>query len=160
MILSLIRWAKEKVQGKKPQVSRSEVLVAIPVKNPLIEWERVARKADDTESVPTVLMKIPRRKDKMGNLAAKIFRLPDFRKLELDEIGSDVWELCDGTHTVEAIIKALGDKYKMNRRQTEASVTAFLKMLAERRLVALKTGRAVKSAKQTGGSTPRKQKRA
>ncbi len=160
MILNLIQWAREKVQGKKPQVSRAEVLAAVPIKNPLIEWERVERSGDDSNAEPTVVMKIPRRKDKLGNLAAKIFRLPGFRKLELDEIGSDVWELCDGTRSVEVIIKALGDKYKMNRRQTEASVTAFLKMLAERRLIALKTGRATKSARQTGGNTPRKQKRA
>lgn len=160
MILKLFALAKEKIQGKKPQISRADVLAAIPLRNPLIEWERVTPKDADAEAAQTVLMKIPRRKDKLGNFAAKIFRLPDFRKLELDEIGSDVWEFCDGTRTVEAIIKGMGDKYKMNRRQTEASVTAFLKMLAERRLIALKTGSAPKKTKPTGGSAPRKHKRA
>ena len=96
-------------------------------------------------------------------------KLPDFRKLELDEIGSDVWEMCDGTLTVEALTKAVCAKYRLNRRQGETSVTAYLKQLAERRLVALRTGganagagAAKRSARQTnsGGSGSRKQKRA
>ncbi|MEI6431031.1 MAG: PqqD family protein, partial [bacterium] len=86
------------------------------------------------------LLKIPRRKDKFGNLMAKIFRLPEYRRLELDEIGSDVWELCDGETPVESLTKAICDRYKLNRRQAETSVTAYLKMLAERNLIALKAG--------------------
>lgn len=171
MILRLFRWAKDKVDGKKPQVSRTEVLAALPVRNPKVEWERVSKKADDegesaeagaTKAEALVLIKVPRRQDRMGNIAAKIFRLPDSRNLELDEIGSDVWELCDGKHSVEDLTGALVRKYRLNRRQAETSVTAYLKMLAERRLIALKAGQSGKAERQGGKTarTARKPKRA
>jgi hypothetical protein len=138
VIRGLINQVRQRVEGKKPSVPRSEVLAARPVRNPAVEWAREQR----TEDSPLVaLLKIPRRKDKFGNLVAKLFRLPDFRKLELDEIGSDVWEMCDGANSIEALTKAICAKYRLNRRQAETSVTAYLRMLAERRLVVLKTGK-------------------
>lgn len=175
MIVGLLKWAQEKVVGKKPEVSRTIVLAALPVRNPQVEWERVRKDADeesttDEDEAPAevgtaealVLIKVPRRKDRLGNLTAKIFRLPEFRNLELDEIGSDVWELCDGKHSVEDLTGVLVKKYRLNRRQAETSVTAYLKMLAERRLIALKTGQSGKAEGQRGKTTrtSRKPKRA
>ena len=55
----------------------------------------------------------------------------------MDQIGSEVWELCDGTHSVEGISQAISRSYKLNKRQAETSVTAYLKMLADRRLIGL-----------------------
>jgi hypothetical protein len=177
VIRGLINQVRERVEGKKPKIPRSEVLAARPVRNPAVEWERWQR----NEETPLVaLLKIPRRKDRFGNLVARLFRLPDFRKLELDEIGSDVWEMCDGTNSVEALTKAVCTKYRLNRRQAETSVTAYLKMLAERRLVVLRKAasgersgaKAAKTApksaakaqqnvqQRTGGSPERRQKRA
>src|SRR5436309_12077809 len=100
-------WLKKMVGGKQPQFSRAEVLAALPVRNPGVTWERVPADPEDADSVAVVRMRIPRRSDKFGNIVAKIFRLPDFRKMELDEIGSEVWERCDGQNTVEDITKAL-----------------------------------------------------
>ena len=133
----IIAFLKERLGGSKPKVARSEVLAARPFRNPAVTWAREVR---DENAPPIALLRIPRRKDKMGNLMAKIFRLPEFRRMELDEIGSDVWELCDGETSVETLTKAVCDRYKLNRRQAETSVTAYLKMLAERNLIALKAG--------------------
>jgi hypothetical protein len=156
-----IQWAKDKVTGKKPQVSRAQVMSARPLRNPSVEWTREKRDAEDPEAKPVVQLKIPRRSDKFGNVVAKIFRLPEFRKLELDEIGSDVWEMCDGTNSVEELTKGLVMQYRLNRRQAETSVTAYLRMLAERRLIVLRTGSEAKSSKgATTRTTPKKHKRA
>ena len=87
-----------------------------------------------------VLVRVPRRQDRWGNFIAKWFKLPDDKKIELDQIGSDVWELCDGTHSVESIASRISKSYQLNKRQAEASVTAYLKMLADRRLIGLQTG--------------------
>ena len=143
----IIGFLKERINGAgKSKVSRAEVLSSCPMRNPQVAWEREAIVA---EAEPVALLKIPRRRDKFGNVVAKVFRLPDFRKLELDAIGSDVWERCDGATSVDTITKAVCDRYKLNRRQAETSVTAYLKMLAERRLIILKkgTGRAKPAAK-------------
>jgi hypothetical protein len=150
----IIDFLKERVSGK-PKVSRAQVLASRPVRNPLVAWEREARYE---EAPPLALLRIPRRSDRFGNLVAQLFRLPDFRKLELDEIGSDVWEMCDGTNTVESLTKAVCTKYRLNRRQSETSVTAYLRMLAERRLIALKADK--KTAPKTAHNLQRRQKRA
>jgi hypothetical protein len=151
----IVQYLKERVTGAgKPKVSRAEVLASRPVRNPQIVWDRepIAREVvtGDTDAA-VALLKIPRRSDKFGNMVATIFRLPDFRKLELDEIGSDVWEMCDGVMSVDAITKKIVERYKLNRRQAETSVTAYLRMLAERRLIILKRG---------AGTAGRKQKKA
>jgi hypothetical protein len=139
---------KNMVTGNRPKVTRAQMLGAIPVRNGTVQWARESR----DESRPNVaLLRIPRRSDKYGNTIAKLFKLPEFRKLELDEIGSDVWEMCDGTVSVDALTRAICTKYRLNRRQAEASVTAYIRMLAERRLVALKSPRG--SAAKNGGST-------
>jgi hypothetical protein len=140
---------KNMVTGNnRPKVTRAQMLGAIPVRNATVEWARETR----DESQPNVaLLRIPRRSDKFGNTIAKLFKLPDYRRLELDEIGSDVWEMCDGTISVDALTRAICTKYRLNRRQAEASVTAYLRMLAERRLVALKAAKG--SVAKSGGTT-------
>jgi len=142
-------------RGGKPKPSRGQIMGARPVRNPSVKWVREARLEDRP---PVALLQIPRRGDRWGNLLAKAFRLPDFRKVELDEIGSDVWELCDGVRSVDVISRAICVQYKLNKRQGEASVTAYLRMLAERRLVALRTGKtnagvAAKNDKATSGTS-------
>ena len=181
-----VQLIKNRVVGAKPTASRAEIMASRPVRNPVILWERTAPSgtqtakaksdADAAEDMgevaplpPVMLLKIPRRSDKWGNFVAHLFKLPEHRKLELDEIGSDVWELCDGVTTVEALNKAVCDKWQMNRRQGETSVTAYLKMLAERRLIAVRKGKAVtaaaapakrKGAQGQRGNAPARKKRA
>lgn len=132
----MIGFLRRYVEGKKPKVSRAEVLGARPIRNPAVEWERgVWHEAQPA----VVLLRIPRRADRWGNFVARVFKLPAFRRIELDEMGSDVWELCDGGMTVDALTRTICSRYRLNRRQAEASVTAYMRMLAERRLLALRT---------------------
>ena len=154
--MNMIAAIKERVAPAKPKITRSEILAARPLHNPIIEWERMARSGvrkndddddnnsdsdDKPEIVELVVLRVPRRKDKWGNFVAVWLKLPDFRKVELDEMGSDVWERCDGETSVEAINRDICSKYRLNKRQGEVSVTAYLKMLADRRFIRLKTGK-------------------
>lgn len=148
----MIGFLKQMVAGTKPKVSRPQVLQARPARNPLVEWER-ARRLEDGPAL--VLLRVPRRADRWGNLVARVFKLPSHRKIELDEMGSDVWEMCDATLTVDAVTRAVCTKYRLNRRQGEASVTAYLRMLAERRLLALRTGKPAGAASPTQSSKQR-----
>ena len=138
---------KRMIGAEKPTTTRAQVLTAYPIRNSAVEWQRGEGKNEGL-----VLLKIPRRPGRFANLTAKMLRMPDSRGLELDEIGTDVWELCDGQHTIEQVTVAIVTKYKLNRRQAEASVTVYLKRLAERRLVALRTGDGAPTKKkiQTG----------
>lgn len=45
---------------------------------------------------------------------------------KLNETGSLIWELCDGTHTVEEIIEKLAQEYDITKREAEQDVISFL----------------------------------
>lgn len=132
----MIGWLKEKVVPRRNQPTRAQVLASRPVRNPAIQWTRERRAESDKASL--VLLKVPRRADRIGDWIARWFKLPDHKKIELDEIGSDVWEMCDGRTTVEALTRAVCASYRLNRRQGETSVTAYLRMLAQRRLIGVR----------------------
>ncbi len=75
-------------------------------------------------------------------LVVKWLKPPSHRRVELDEVGSFVWELCDGQRTIETIVQQTSKHYKMHRREAEVSVTSFLQMLHERNFIAFyKMGR-------------------
>lgn len=98
-----------------------------PVRNQLVEWE--------TNEEGEALLKIPMRKSRRGKLLGMVFQMPQTRGVQLDEVGTFVWSLCDGNQTVEGIVKQTCKQYKMNRREVEVSVTSYLQMLAERNLI-------------------------
>jgi hypothetical protein len=50
----------------------------------------------------------------------------------LDEVGSFVWNLCDGEHPVSALVEALVERYKLGKREAEVSLTTYLKQLGKR----------------------------
>lgn len=147
----MLQALKDKISGK-PKITREQMLSVRPVRHPKIEWAREPRKSDE---VVVALLRIPRMRGRWADLMAKWLQIPDFKKVELDEIGSDVWEMCTGTSSVEAIAKAIGTSYRLNKRQAEVSVTAYLRMLAERRLIALRSSSPAKEAVPAKGTRKR-----
>jgi len=112
-----------------PRISREEILAAVPIRNALIEWE--------TNDHDEVVLQIPCRKDKTGRLLHRFFAAPPFKQVVLDELGSDVWNLCTGENNVDAIVKALAKKYKLGRREVELSLANYLRTLAQRGYIGL-----------------------
>jgi hypothetical protein len=113
-----------------PEMDRRATLMLRPGRNALLTWER-------QETGETILT-VPAN-DKAGKLTlwlAKRLKAPSERRVELDEVGGFVWELCDGQHTVDAIVQKTGKQYRMNRREAEVSVSMFLQMLHERNFIA------------------------
>ena len=117
---------------KKPKLSRDQALSARPVRNPVLKWER--------NENGEIRLLVPLRKDRVTRVLRKLLRAPEYKEILLDEVGSDIWELCDGKHTVQSIIAATCKKYKLTRRECEASVGTYLKMLSERNLVGFQLG--------------------
>jgi len=117
---------------KKPVLSRDQALRSRPTRNPLLGWDR----GEDGD----VHLRIPRRNDAVARILCRVFRAPDHKEIVLDEVGSDIWELCDGDTGVEGIVSTICRKYKLNRRECETSVAAYLKMLGERRLIGFQVG--------------------
>ncbi len=110
-----------------PRVDREAVLRLRPVRNAAIEWE--------TNEDGEALLRVPSRKDRVGKFASLLLKMPETRAVQLDEVGTFVWGLCDGRQTVDGIVKQTCKQYKMNRREVEVSVTTYLQMLSERNFI-------------------------
>jgi hypothetical protein len=103
------------------------MLASRPVRNESVEWER-----DENGEVCITLV---RARTWKVNLLSKIFYIPDRRKLVLDEVGSGVWEMCDGKTSVEKMIRGLSAQYKLNLKESEISLLHYLRQLGQKRLV-------------------------
>jgi len=114
---------------KEPTLSKREAMAVVPVRNECAEW---SKEADDK-----ILIHVPLRRDRLGRIIGRLFRLPHRKPYELDEVGALVWELCDGANDVERIVKEICSRYKLHRREAEASLAAFLKILADKKLIGL-----------------------
>jgi hypothetical protein len=66
-----------------------------------------------------------------------VFPFRDERKVQLDAAGSFVFSLCDGRRTVEKMIEKMMERHSLSFQEARASVCQFLKMLAERGVVAI-----------------------
>lgn len=129
--------------GRKPKIERKDALAIVPVRHPLVKWERAEGE---------VTLSIPMRDDRIARAVKSIIKtlrmakeLPECRQLGLDEVGLDVWELCDGVRTIDGIVQSVTGEYKLTRREAEASVTMFLQTLAKKNLIGLMSAGGKKS---------------
>jgi Coenzyme PQQ synthesis protein D (PqqD) len=60
------------------------------------------------------------------------------RKLQLDELGTAVWEQIDGERSVKQVIQWFAKKYQLHTKEAEVSVSRFLRELGKRGLIGLK----------------------
>jgi coenzyme PQQ biosynthesis protein PqqD len=57
----------------------------------------------------------------------------------LDELSGRIWELCDGSHSVSAMVEAICRDYDAPPETVEQDVLAFLGEMAEEKLLAHET---------------------
>ena len=116
-----------KLQPAEPD--RQAVMTLRPGRNALLTWET-------RESGETILT-IPENENvsALTRWMARRLKVPTEHRIELDEVGGFVWELCDGNNTIDAIVQQTRNRYKMNRREAEVSVTTFLQTLHERKFI-------------------------
>ena len=122
---------------RPPDVDRKAAMTLRPGRNSLLTWEK--------KEGGEILLTVPQNDTvpKITKMMAKYLKVPNERRVELDEVGAFVWELCDGNNTVDSIVQKTSKHYKMNRREAEVSVTMFLQMLHERNFIGFykKTGK-------------------
>ena len=116
-------------RGEGPRLDRQTSLAARPVLNRLVKVER------DAEG--NVVLRVPRRDSALVRTVSRAFRISPYRKVALDELGTFVIELCDGQHTVRAVVEKLAERFRLNRREAEVSTSTFLRDLARRSIIGL-----------------------
>jgi len=120
------------------RITREQALAARPFRNPELEVEY--------NDAGEIELKRPRRRTWWVNLLAKFGSVPEYQTLTLDKVGTAVWDLCDGEHTVRELIDRLADEHKLSRKEAEVSMVAYLRQLAQRGIIAL----AIEGKKETG----------
>ena len=118
---------------KKPHLTKDQVYASRPVRNPNLRWER--------DEAGLVVLSIPRRADGLGKILTIVFVVPKSRSVQLDEVGSFVWQLCDGVNSIREMIRKLGSEYKLNRKEADVSLTTYLRDLAKRGIVGFEMDR-------------------
>jgi hydroxyacyl-ACP dehydratase HTD2-like protein with hotdog domain len=72
--------------------------------------------------------------------------------IELDALGREVWEACDGQTTLEAIVESFAQHHRLRFHEARLSVGAFLALLLERRLMVMEVpSEALLAAQPHGG---------
>jgi hypothetical protein len=112
--------------------SKSEVMRARPMRNPVLTWGPDA-KGDMVINVPL------ERKPWLSRLG-RLVPTPNVRHIILDDIGADVWSMCDGETSIDTIRRKIVEKYQMNNKEAEASLLEHLKQLAQRKLIVAVSG--------------------
>jgi len=135
MILDKLR---RKKKPETPPLRRSEFLSLKPMRSPLVEWEK-NEKGEVTITLPLKKLreseKLKRKTSKSTRILSTLFPGPEEKQIQLDKIGSIVWELCDGKRTTKKIVDYLCQKYKLLPREAEVSLSSYLNSLAKRGLI-------------------------
>lgn len=119
-----LRW-----KHRGPQLDRATSLSAKPVLNQLVKVER--------DAAGNVLLNIPRRRTALVRVVSKVFKLPPFRRVALDQLGTYVISHCDGQHKVSEIIGGLAAEFQITKREAEVSLLKYLQTLAKRGIIGL-----------------------
>ena len=122
---------KEVSKGPAKGFTRTEALASIPLRAPSATWEILEN--------GEILIEYP--------LSIKPFFIQLFsrfnkgqpqiptRKLQLDAMGSKVWQMFDGKKEVKTIIREVAGQTGLSLQEAEISVTTFLRQLGRRGLI-------------------------
>jgi hypothetical protein len=109
-----------------PPPDRAALLAALPQRNTL---------AHESARTPTSLrLTAPLRP---SGFRAFLSKAPTEKSFDLDQLGLWTWDHLDGRTTIAALIQNFATAHRLNLREAEVSLLAFLKTLTQRNLIAL-----------------------
>lgn len=119
---------------KTIELSRSEALRYSPVKNSDV---RELRLDNDVVEIhyPTTM------RPWIAGLVKRLGGPPDnvqIKKLQLDILGTAVWEMIDGKRSVGQIVEAFAETHRLQTKEAEVAVTEFIRELGRRGLIGLR----------------------
>ena len=122
---------------KKPRantISRPQALASTPVKNSQIKEVRLETGEVLIEYPLAVRPWIAAVARRLGGPQDRV----QTKKLQLDTLGTSVWDLVDGNRSVRRIIKIFAETHRLENREAEISVTQFIRELGRRGLLGLR----------------------
>ena len=123
-----------KKKAKTSELNRSEALRYSPVKSAEV---RELRLENDLVEIhyPTTL------RPWIAGLIKRFGGPPkntQMKKLQLDELGTAVWEMMDGKRSVGQIVHAFAETHRLQPKEAEVAVTEFIRKLGRRGLIGLR----------------------
>jgi hypothetical protein len=116
------------------QLTRRQALELTPVKNTNIKEFRL-ESGDLRIEYPLAV------RPWITTLARHLGKTVDptrLRKLQLDALGTEVWDMLDGCRSVAQIIQIFSDRHRVSTKEAEISVTRFIRELGRRGLIGLR----------------------
>lgn len=129
------------------QRSRAEVMASVPLRNSVVDWTK-----DESGEVSLI---IPADHKRILRVLVRVMDLPDKRVVALDAVGSFVWEQCDGEHTFGEVAVLLANQFGMTRRESEASLAEFFRVLGRRGMLGFVVSEAAKAQIEGSRKTKR-----
>lgn len=122
--------AREEARAASSRAVR--LLEMVPTKNSALQVERKPE---------GLIVWVPlHRPAWMAGFLASFLPLRSKKGYALDVLGSEVFDACDGTHTVEQIIEAFAERHRVRFHEARQSVQTYLRWLVERKVIALVLG--------------------
>ena len=127
-----------KVFKKKPvtgHMTRLEALAYKPVKSPQVTETRLETGEVVLEyplAVRPLVAAVARRLGKSQE------ELVQIKKLQLDVLGTSVWDLVNGKRSVRRMIQIFAETHRLEKKEAEVSVTQFIRELGQRGLLGLR----------------------
>ncbi|MGI9537753.1 MAG: PqqD family protein [Desulfocapsaceae bacterium] len=120
---------------KKQQTSltRDQALACTPVRNDIVDWEILESGLVQLEYVLVLKPFLVSIFERFSSGPAET----PTRKLQLDALGSQVWQMIDGSRTTAQLIEDFARHHKISNQEAEQSITLFLRELGKRGLIAL-----------------------
>lgn len=97
-----------------------------PQRNANITWE-------DSESIVLVI----ERTSKIDRFVQKVFKRPKANKVKLDEVGSFVWSMCDGSNTVFDISQQMENRFGEKVNPVIERLVQYIKILRDNKFITL-----------------------
>lgn len=119
---------------KRSTITREQALACTPVRNETVSWTQLPSGLVQLEYV---LMLKPFLLTIFERFSSSQAEKPK-RTLELDELGTEVWQMLDGSRTTADIIKEFAAHHGISSHEAEHSITLFLRALGKRGLIALR----------------------
>ncbi len=114
---------------RRERLDRETSLSARPLRNPLLQWER--------DEKGLVLVRVPRKDTRWVKALSRAFYVPKGKTFSLDELGSFVWDLCDGKRDVRTIIQRFAERFKLTRKEAEISTLQYFRLMTRKGFVGL-----------------------
>lgn len=106
----------------------------IPMKNRMVSESRL----DSGEVIVTYPVTVRPWMAKVMDMLGRTPEKPMTRKLQLDTLGTAVWDLLDGRRSVQKLIEQFATRYHIQTREAEISVTQFLRELGRRGIIGMR----------------------